>query len=155
RRPGVVLAEVQKRRASEAGREGPAGPLPRSAVVLRPGELRVAGVPRPQIQDALDADQAASLPGPGPVAGLFAAFGTDGDAAEVIGRPRNPREPEPQLPGHERLEPAAIAVGGVEVVVVGPGDRPVVASPSLIHDGFLRRPVDPADDAARRIRRGT
>src|SRR5262249_3116250 len=41
---GVVLAEVEERRAAEAGGEFPIGPLPRFAVVLRPGELGVAGV---------------------------------------------------------------------------------------------------------------
>src|SRR5262249_34468436 len=65
---GVVLAEVEERRAAEAGRELPRGPVPRRAVVLRPGELRVAGVARPQIEDAVDAEDAAGFLRPGPVA---------------------------------------------------------------------------------------
>src|SRR5206468_1083955 len=58
---GVVLAEIEEGRAAEAGGEFPTGPLPRLAVVFRPGELRVAGVACPQVEHAADAEDTAGL----------------------------------------------------------------------------------------------
>src|SRR5690348_2330155 len=77
---GVVLAEVKERRAAEALHEFPVGPLPRLAVVLRPGELRVASVACPQIQHALDTENAAGLLARGPLADLFTTGGRNVDA---------------------------------------------------------------------------
>src|SRR5262249_50264470 len=149
---GVVLAEVEERRAAEAGREPPVGPLPRPAVVPRPGQLGVAGVSRPQVQHAADAEQAAGLPRPGPVAELLAGWGGDVDAFELRRVALDPGKPEPQLPRDERLEPPAVAVGRVLAAVVGPGERPVVAARGLADDRFLRRPVDARDHLAGRVR---
>jgi hypothetical protein len=61
-------------------------------------------------------------------------------------------EPETELLVHLGLEPPAVAIGGVEVVVVGPGDRPIVAAVGLADDRIGGRPLDRLDQFARRIR---
>ena len=53
-----------------------------------------------------------------------------------------------------RLEAPAVAPGGVEVAVVGPGERPVVAAVAAVHQALARylrsrRPLDALDDGAR------
>src|SRR5262249_4513706 len=148
---GVVLAEVEERRTAEAGGEFPIGPPPRFAVVFRPGELRVAGIARPQVEHALDAEHATGLFRPGPVAGLLAGRGRDVDALEARWVALDAGETESQLPRHEGLETPAVAVGRVLVAVVGPGERPVVAAFGLADDRFLGRPGEAGDYLARRV----
>src|SRR5205823_7599783 len=65
----------------------------------------------------------------------------------------NTGEPEPQLLRHERLEPPAVAVGRV-LVVVGPRERPIVAALGCTEDRFLGCPGEARDGLARRVRGG-
>ena len=62
-------------------------------------------------------------------------------------------ESEAQLLFHERFKPFAVAVSGVERVIVGPRHRPVVAALGAAEDGVGGRPFNARDDGAGRIRR--
>ncbi len=72
--------------------------------------------------------------------------------AEVLRATLNPGESQTQLLGDARLEAVAVAVRGVEISVVGPSDRPVVAPFCLADDARLGRPRHALDHWARRIR---
>src|SRR2546422_10421384 len=49
---------------------------------------------------------------------------------------------EAQLLRHERFETVAIAIGGVEIIVIRPGERPVVAAVPSGDNRFLWGPGD-------------
>src|SRR5262249_46607729 len=117
---GVILAEIEERRTAKAGAEFPVGPFPALAVVLRPGELRVAGVARPQVQHAAHAEDAAGLLRPGAVADLLAGRGADVLAFEIRRVALHPGEtPAPSF-GHKRLENPTSPHGGVPPGGLGP-----------------------------------
>ena len=71
---------------------------------------------------------------------------------EVVRASFDAGQAQAQLLGHLGAEPGAVAVGGVEVVVVGPGQRPVVAVLGLADDRRRGSPGDPPDDRAAGIR---
>ena len=52
-----------------------------------------------------------------------------------------------------RLKAFAVAIGRVQMVVVGPSDRPVVAAAGLAKNALLRRPSDSRDHGAQRVGR--
>src|SRR5262249_8954103 len=82
---GGVPGQVEEARAVEARGELPVGPGPGAGVVARPGELRIAGVPRPHVENAVDHEQAARLAAGLAVAlGLLAAGRAEVDAGEAV-----------------------------------------------------------------------
>src|SRR5581483_1467488 len=83
-RAPVVAPEVEERRRSEAGLQAESL-LPRLPVVLRPPELRVAGVPHPKVEDSIDHEDAAGLGAAGPVAETL-SVGAQILAAEIACR---------------------------------------------------------------------
>src|SRR5262249_10261080 len=95
------------------------------------------------------AENATALFRLGPVAELFAGRRKDVDTLEVHRVALDAGETESQLLWHEGLETPAIAVGRVLVVVVSPGERPVVAALGLADDRFLGCPGDVRNGLAR------
>src|SRR5437867_10364483 len=138
-------------RTAEARGEVPVGPLPRPGVVGGPGELRIARVARPQVEHAVHAQQPAGFLAFLALARLFAAGRAKVYAKEVRRRATDLREAKAQFLRYERFEAIAVAVGGVEPIIVSPGQRPIVAAPGLANDALLWRPLDVGDELAGRI----
>src|SRR5439155_17939018 len=88
-------------------------------------------------------------------ASLFQSKRSEINALELGGWADDFRQTETQLLRHERLETVAIAIGGVEIVVIRPGERPVVAALCSADDCFLRRPCEACDPWAGWIRSRT
>ena len=99
-------------------------------MVVGPGQSRVARVADPQVEDAVHHEQAAGLLAPGTVASLLEGRRAHVDAGEGLRAALDPGEPEAQFLGHLGLEAGAVAIGGVEVAVVGPGRGPDVGIPA-------------------------
>ena len=108
-----------------------------------PGKLSIAGVAGPQVQHTVDHQQAAGLLASGPVAFLFQRR-----RAEVLADrlrricPAPGDSPRLSFSFSMRLEAVAVAVGRVQIIVVAPGDRPIVAPLGPAEDRVSRGPAD-------------
>ena len=109
----------------------------------------LVGVKEPQVEHAVDHEQAAALFPPAPKPGVLAACGANVGRGERLGVARDAREAKAQLFLEVGLKAIAVAIGDVQVAVVGPGDRPVVAAVAPL--GFLvdDRTQAGADDRGR------
>jgi hypothetical protein len=85
------------------------------------------------------------------VALLLSAVGSDVLTLHSRRHPSYFGEPETEFLLHSRLKSPAIPVCGVEMIVIGPGDGPVVASTRETHNHVRRRPGDGLDHRAGRI----
>src|SRR5262245_22532915 len=102
-------------------------------------------MPEPEVERAADRQDAPAL-FPLPAVAELLRRRPDVRAGEVGGAARDPGEAAAQLPLGPRGEPGAVAEGGVDRVIVGPGDRPVVAVLRPADDVTGRGPVDAHDD---------
>src|SRR6185369_9649518 len=114
--------------------------------IFRPRELRVRRISQPEIQHAIDHQNAACLFALRPLAELLDARRVDVRALKVGRAARDFREAETELLLHEWLETIAIAVGAVQVAVVGPSKGPIVAALRPADDARGGRPLDARDD---------
>jgi hypothetical protein len=130
----------------------PMSSCPRLSAVGRPGQLRVACIAGQKIEDAIDHKNATGLFAGTSFAFLFDGNRVDIDAGEIGRSSADSRQTQTQLVRQVRFETMPIAIGGVQLIVVCPGERPIVASFGLANNGFLRRPDDLPNDRAGRIR---
>jgi hypothetical protein len=112
--------------------------MPGAPAIVRPDDLRIAGVAHPHIEDAIHHQDAARLGTFLAVASSLHGCGAEIDSTEVRRRARDHRHSETQLDLHRRIETAAIAIRGVLRVVVAPGHGPIVAVDRLTDDGGFR-----------------
>src|SRR5688572_19358538 len=128
----IVSAEIKKGRTTETFCKFPRAPLPALSVIARPSKLRVSaievGVAYPHIKDPVDHKHSAGL---GPVPAFTYALSSrtvDICSRNSWRRAGYPGNPQAEFDLRTGFEPCAITVRCIEVIIITPGRRPVIAA---------------------------